>query len=161
MHDARRRRSRTPWPPDAVSPGFTLAEVLVALFITVIAVTGLAHTFGVGRGLIDRYATGRDALATAQRRMEMLRMLSMREQAVINPEPDLTIGVHGTFPVQLNATINGSEQWTVTWVDDPSDGLGGADTDGGNDYKRATVDISWAQSGATDKVELSADFLKP
>ena len=146
----RTRRPRSAWPP-ADSRGFTLTEVLAALLISVIAVMGLAHTFGIGRGLIDRYATGRDALAAANRRVETLRARAVKNSADVQ----VARGAYGPFPVILNGGTSGSEYWQVTWMDDPADNLASADTDGPDDYRRILVRVCWGQGAATDTLELS------
>jgi hypothetical protein len=132
--------------------------VIVATAIAIIAVLGLAHTFGIGRGLIDRFASARDATALAQRRLEMLSM-----QVQQNPnDPSLDPGTHGPTVVTLTGGVPGSEQWDVTWVDDALDGTGGADADGNpNDYKRVTVTVAWTQAGVTDHVQIATNFFIP
>lgn len=134
--------------------GFTLIEVMVATIIAILAVTALATSFGVGRGLIDRFETGRDALALVQLRLERL--------AALNPShADLAIGVHDAGAVPINDVVTGNETWTVIWVDDPVDGSGGTDSTGPNDYKRVTVAITWTQGGFSDAMQLSRIFLLP
>jgi prepilin-type N-terminal cleavage/methylation domain-containing protein len=129
--------------------GFTLTEVLVALMITVLAVMGLAHTFGIGRGLIDRYATARSAMGVAQDRMERLRMESMRDLTV----PDLDPAVaHPVTAVTLDGRVAGQETWVVEWMHDPL----GSST---QDYKRVRVTVSWTQAAMPDSVELKSIFL--
>src|SRR5438477_8007775 len=103
-----------------VAEGFSLIEVMVAAVIAVIAVMGLAFTFSAGRGMIDRYATARDALAAAEQRMERLSILGLKDP--LNPDLDALPGpgkLHGPFPRTLNGNTTGTEQWTVTWIDDP------------------------------------------
>jgi prepilin-type N-terminal cleavage/methylation domain-containing protein len=132
--------------------GFSLLEVLVAMVIAVIAVVGLAYSFGTGRGLIDRYATARDALAAAEQRLERLAFLSNQ-----NPNhPDLSAGTHGPLARPLNGTRSGQESWTVVWVDDPVDNTPDANP---NDYKRVTVEVSWTQGGMQDRIALSRVLL--
>jgi prepilin-type N-terminal cleavage/methylation domain-containing protein len=134
--------------------GFTLVEVVVASVIAVIAVLGLAHSFGMGRALVDRFENGRDALALVQQRLERL--------SALNPShPDLAIGMHGAGTIVINDAVSGTESWIVAWVDDPVDGVGGGDLTGPNDYKRATVSISWNQFGFTEAIQLSRIFLLP
>ena len=121
--------------------GFSLVEVIVASVIAIIAVVGLAHSFGMGRALIDRHENARDALALAQQRIEYL----------LNRPPahaDLNPGTHDMGTVALNAAVNGTERWEVVWVDDPVNGTG-------NDYKRITVTIAWTQGGIPDRIQLS------
>ena len=129
--------------------GFTLTEVLVALLITVLAVVGLAHTFGIGRGLIDRYATARSAMGVAQSRMELLRMESMKN--IANPDLDPAV-IHPVTAITLNDRIAGEETWTVEWLDDPL-------VPGSQDYKRVRVTVSWTQAAIPDTVELKSIFL--
>src|SRR4029077_3347309 len=89
--------------------GFTLIEALVASLIAVIAVMGLAFTFSAGRGMIDRYATARDALAAAEQKMEQLSILGLKDPT----NTDLNPGIHGPFARTLDGNATGSEKWTV------------------------------------------------
>ena len=150
---ARRDGRRLRLLPACDERGFSLMEVIIATVIAVIAVLGLAHSFAAGRGLIDRYATARDALGAAQRRIETLSLLPASAT-------DLALGPHGPNALQLNDNPSGSESWTVDWVDDPVDGSGGGDSNP-DDYKRVTIRIGWTQGGAPDTVRLSRLFLVP
>ena len=134
--------------------GFSLVEVLVAGVVAVVAVMGLAYSFSTGRGLIDRYAAARDALAAAEQRMDRLSVLGLKSPG----DPDLMPGLHGPFPRPLDGNSTGTEEWTVTWVDDPADGTGGADSNP-NDYKQVTVDVRWMSGHLQDHVELSRIIL--
>jgi len=137
------------------SRGFSLIEVMVAAVIAVIAVVGLAFTFSSGRGLIDRYATARDALEAAERRLEVLAMKARKDPA----DPDLAAGSHGPFALTLNRNPTGAEFWNVAWVDDPVDDAGG-DAEPG-DYKRVRVTVFWSQAGILDSMTLSRNYLGP
>lgn len=135
--------------------GFSLLEVMVAAVISVIAIVGLAYSFSAGRGLVDRYATARDALQAAEQRLETLAM-----QALKNPaHADLSPGVHGPLARTLNQNQTGTEQWAVTWLDDPVDNTPG-DPDP-SDYRRVTVTVVWSQAGIADSVQLARSFLGP
>ncbi|TMQ70267.1 MAG: hypothetical protein E6K80_09035 [Candidatus Eisenbacteria bacterium] len=129
--------------------GFTLIEALVASLIAVIAVMGLAFTFSAGRGMIDRYATARDALAATEQRMERLSILSLKDAG----NADLAPGTHGPLPRPLNGNMSGTERWTVTWIDDPVDNAGGDPNP--NDYKQVTVDVRWMSGAVQDHVQLT------
>lgn len=127
---------------------------MVATVIAIIAVTALAHSFGIGRGLVDRYENARDALALVQQRLERL--------AAVNPSHgDLSPGPHDAGVIAINDAVSGQETWMVTWVDDPVDGSGGGDLTGPNDYKRATVSIAWSDGGGPQTIQLSRVFLLP
>jgi prepilin-type N-terminal cleavage/methylation domain-containing protein len=127
--------------------GFSLVEVIVASIVAVIAVMGLAHSFGMGRALIDRHESARDALALVQQRLEFLANVS-------SGNPDLDFGTKGPNVIQINDAVTGNETWTVQPVDDPVNGAG-------NDYKRITVTISWMTAGITDQIQLSRIVLLP
>lgn len=145
-------RSRAPGDGSRGDAGFTLTEVLVALLITVIAVLGLAHTFGLGRGMIDRYATARDAMGVAQARMETLRMEARSDTG----NPDLSVGAHTPIAITLDGAVAGLESWQVDWATDPGH-PGGS----GQDYRKITVTVNWKQSGIDDHVQISSLFLAP
>ncbi|HET9325588.1 MAG TPA: hypothetical protein VFQ05_02320 [Candidatus Eisenbacteria bacterium] len=129
--------------------GFTLVEAITATVIAIIAVLGLAFSFSAGRGMIDRYAVARSALASAERRMEYLSILGLRSPT----HPDLSPGVHPPSPLSLNGNTSGTEQWTVTPIDDP------ADADSNPDYKQVVVDVSWMSGSVQDKVVLTRIIL--
>jgi Tfp pilus assembly protein PilV len=129
--------------------GFSLIEVMVAGVVAVVAVLGLAYSFSTGRGLINRYAAARDALAAVEQRMERLSMFALRDSSIA----DLAPGSHGPFPRSLNDAPVGAERWTVTWVDDPADDAGGDPNP--NDYKLVTVEVTWSSGGVQDTVRLS------
>ena len=123
-------------------------EAIIATAIAVIAVLGLAHSFGMGRALIERYEVGRMALGAATRRIEYLG--SRTPAAVTAPAADSVAFLYKGQPI-------GMEVWSIQWVDDPYDGIGVGDISGGtNDYKRATITIRWLQSsgGGMNRVEL-------
>jgi hypothetical protein len=129
------------------SRGIGLFEVIAGTLIATIAVIGLAYSFGVGRGLIDRYQVARAALGEVQHRMDSL--------TTVRPV-DLRDTVF-TDPFDLGTTI-GSTTTTITWADDPADGLYPTDTDS-FDVKRATVDVSWTLAGMSDHLRLERVFL--
>jgi len=137
------------------SRGFSLIEVMVAAVISVIAVVGLAFTFSAGRGLIDRYATARDALEAAERRLETLAMKARKDPA----DPALDPGNHGPIGLTLNQNQSGAEVWNVIWVDDPVDN-GGGDAEPA-DYRVVRVTVRWNQAGILDSMTLSRAFLGP
>jgi prepilin-type N-terminal cleavage/methylation domain-containing protein len=117
--------------------GFSLIEAVVAIVIAVIAVLGLAYSFGLGRGFIGRHEVARVALASAQRRLDSLAVLTAA-QLVPGTADSVAFVVHGR-------TL-GWESWRVEWVDERIDSLGGSDLDGNpNDLKRATVRVRWTQ----------------
>ncbi len=96
--------------------GFSLIEAMVATVIAVLAVLGLAHTFGLGHGLIDRYAGSRAALGEAQRRMEWL-----SAHAAQHACDSLVVG--GLYPSTPSAfsipgVVSGTVQWQVDAYDD-------------------------------------------
>ena len=137
----------------AAERGFSLIEVIVATVISVIAILGLAHSFGIGRALINRFAEERNALGVVQARVEQL--------STLPPDaPELTIGSHTGAEVELFPGVLVTETWTVVAVDDPGDGVAPADTDP-DDYRRATVSLSWEQGDFPDNIQLSRQFLKP
>jgi len=133
--------------------GFSLIEVIVATIISVIAILGLAHSFGIGRGLINRFAADRNALAAVEARVETLSRLPLSS-------PDLTLGAHTGSAIELYPGLHVQETWTVTAVDDPADGVGGADQNP-VDYKSVTVALSWNAGGFPETIQLSRTFLNP
>ena len=126
--------------------GFSLMEAVVATAIAVLAVLGLAHTFGLGQGLITRYELARAALAEAAGRMDSL--------AVIPPER-LAVPGSGSETFTYEGHAVGESRWELDWRDDAADGLGGADASGDTlDLRQARVEVRWSVGLDADRIEL-------
>ena len=126
--------------------GFSLMEAMMGAVISVIAVLGLAYTFGVGRALVDHYSVSRAALAKAEGRVELLTL----EDAAISPL--LAVGyVSATTPFVFEAATIGSESWRVTGYDVPT-------LPGALNLRLATVTVRWQQGGRADSVSLARLF---
>lgn len=117
---------------------------MVAAVIAVLAVIGLAHTFGLGRAFINRFEVARAALGAAQERLELLQV-TPRSSADFSPD-SLHVRPFTHFGRQV-----GTEEWAVTWYDDPA-------MPGTNDLKRVTVTVRWIQGSLADSLSLSRLF---
>jgi hypothetical protein len=127
-----------------------MMEVIAAIVVAVVAILGLAYSFGTGRALIDRYARSRAALAAGEGQMEMLSVLAASDTA-------LSIGASHTRDFVVDGQVVGIQEWNVVWVDDPIDGTGGGDPSP-NDLKRVTLQVSFHQGSSGDVVELTRFF---
>ena len=131
--------------------GVGLMEVVVATVIAIIAVLALAYSFGTGRGLVNRFEVARIALASAQRRMEMLSSESASA-------PDLQVGPHPAGGPGLDVQVDGRtvarESWTVVAFTDPASGHPA----GTADLKKVTVTISWGRLGPAETLSLTRLF---
>lgn len=130
---------------DSAERGLGLFEVIAATLIASLAVLGLAYSLGIGRGLIDRYEAARVAMGEAQRVVDSL---------AVQPPGSL---VSSGEPLVLSGSTVGSIAWTIDpCVDDPADGIGGADADNNTcDMKRITVLVSWNLGGSSDNLGLT------
>ncbi len=131
-------------PPSSHQGGFSLIEVLAAGVIAILAVTGLAYSFGTGRGLINEYEVARAALGIAQQRLEILSTLPVSA-------PEFADSVH-VRPFQHAGAEAGTEVWTVSWYNDPATPIA-------NDLRRVTVTVKWPANVPVDSVSLSRLFL--
>lgn len=127
--------------------GFSLMEVIVSTLIAAIAVVGLAHMFGIGRGQIERFETARVALAAVEQRLESLALLDRLH-------PDLAEGQHDAAFVVDGAVI-GDMRWIVTY--EPFSWTSGATYE--DTLKRVMVEASW-DLGMRDTVRLTRYFEK-
>jgi Tfp pilus assembly protein PilV len=126
--------------------GFSLVEAMVATVIAVIAILGLAFTFGQGRGLIDQYETSRAATAAAQGCMDSL--------AVLPPaDPALSLGAHAAEPFVIDGQPLGTVAWDVTPFTDP--------VAGGSTLKKVVVTVAWQAGSSTGSLQLSKLILAP
>lgn len=137
------------------SRGFSLIEAMVATAIAVIAVIGLAYSFGQGRSMIGRYDVARSALAAAQDEMETL-SVTLATDSTLALGAGNSPGLHGR-PFTIDGRTLGTIQWVVTAYDDPADGIGGADPDP-LDLKNVVVTVSWTDGFIPGSVSLSRFF---
>ena len=121
--------------------GFSLVEALTAATISVIAVMGLAYSFGVGRGLVNRYEVARAALGEAQSQLEAL-------QLVPPTDPTMAIGyVSPPTPFRYQGATLGTSGWRVLAYDDPT-------LPGTVNLKRVVMSVRWTQNAQADSVSL-------
>jgi hypothetical protein len=125
--------------------GIGLFEVIAGTLVATVAVLGLAYSFGIGRGLIDRYEVARCALGEAQRIVDSL---------AVQPSANL---VPGSVPFVADGVTVGTTSWTIDWVDDPVDGLasGSPPDPDPNDLKRIVVTVSWQIGTSHDDLGLT------
>jgi hypothetical protein len=121
--------------------GFSLVEALTAATISVIAVMGLAYSFGVGRGLVNRYEVARAALGEAQSQLEALQLAPRNDAS-------MTIGyVSPPTPFLYEGATLGTSSWRVVAYDDPS-------LPGTVNLKRVIMTVQWTRNAQTDSVSL-------
>jgi Tfp pilus assembly protein PilV len=126
--------------------GFSLMEALTSATISVIAVLGLAHTFAMGRSLVDRYEVARFALSEAESQLEAL---------TVRPVGDATLAVGYASPatpfIYQGATL-GSQYWQVVAYDEPH-------LPGSANLKRVVMTVRWQQGSRPDSVSLERLWL--
>jgi type II secretory pathway pseudopilin PulG len=121
--------------------GFSLMEALTGATITVIAVVGLAYSFGVGRGLVNRYEVARAALGEAQSQLEALQLVSRND-------PSMAFGYASPpTPFRYEGVTLGTSSWRVLGYDEPS-------IPGTQNLKRVVVTVTWTRNTQTDSVSL-------
>jgi len=126
--------------------GFSLAEALTGATISVIAVMGLAYSFGVGRGLVNRYEVARAALGEAQSQLEAL-------QLVPRGDPTMAVGyVSPPIPFRYQGASLGTSSWRVVAYDDPS-------LPGTVNLKRVVMTVLWTRGAQADSVSLERLWL--
>jgi hypothetical protein len=124
--------------------GFSLMEALTGATISVIAVLGLAYSFGVGRGLVNRYEVARAALGEAEAQLEGLRLVYANDRN----DPTLAYGyVSSSTPFRYEGATLGSSSWSVVGYDEPS-------LPGTQNLKRVVMVVRWTQNAQTDSVLL-------
>jgi len=119
-------------------------EVIVATVIATIAVLGFAHSFGLGRALIERFTFARTALATAEERMEALSVLPSSHPALEYGQHDSTFVINGETIGTLRWDVSVSQVAWSTKLDT---------------LKQVVVEVEWNR-GFPDTVRLSRMFQK-
>lgn len=121
------------------STGLSLVEAIVGIVISIIAISSLAYSFGIGRSFIYRFDVSRRAMGVAQARMEHLGTMRLTSDS-------LDFGTHPstTVPFLYNGTAIGAESWTVE-TPPPA-------TPAANSLKLVTVRVTWTQTGSADSI---------
>ena len=123
--------------------GVTLIEVLVSIFLVALVVIGTMQLFVFGRVQINYQGHKSAAVGLVQQRLEELLASSCYDSVLAKTENNLSLD-----------NLLYTRTTTVEAVDDSADGLGAADTDDTDDYRKVTVTVSWNESGKTDSVAL-------
>lgn len=126
--------------------GFSLMEALTAATISVIAVLGLAYSFGIGRGMVNRYEVARAALGEAQSQLEALTLLP-------SSDPSLTLGYVATpTPFRYEGQPRGESYWRVLPYDEPT-------LPGTANLKRVVMTVRWQWNARADSLSLERLWL--
>src|SRR5262245_59953639 len=116
-------------------------EALTGATISVIAVLGLAHSFGVGRPLVNRYEVARAAFGEAQAQLEALKLVAASD-------PALAFGyVSPPTPFRYKGVALGTSSWRVLAYDEPN-------IPGVVNLKRVVVTVRWVRAMQPDSVSL-------
>jgi len=126
--------------------GIGLFEVVAGTVVATIAVLGLAYSFGIGRGLVDRYQVARRALGRAQFIVDSL----------VVEAPHLV--ANGSEPFWIDGRSIGTTRWTVSWVDDPVDDVAGSDANP-QDLRLLEIEVGWQLGPSGDTLRVSRIFI--
>ncbi len=136
--------------------GFTLIEVLIGSFLTLVIFLALFLSYQFSLKLVGFNKNKVTATAIAEGELERIRNL-----------PYNSIGIKGGFPDGVldsskTEVLNGvvyTIQERVDYVIDPADGIASPEDDCPNDYKRVEVKVSW--SGITKGETVLATDIAP
>ncbi|MFA5106927.1 MAG: carboxypeptidase regulatory-like domain-containing protein [Patescibacteria group bacterium] len=124
--------------------GFTLIEVLVGLTIFAIVMVGFYTLMDYGTKILSDNRARVDAIAIANKRMEMIRNLSYDDVGIASGIPNGTIPQ--TEVVVLNH-ITYTLETDIRYVDDPFDGTASGSPPDTNsaDYKSVRIEVTWSR----------------
>jgi hypothetical protein len=137
--------------------GMSLVELLIAIGLISLVFGGIMASFQVVGGLIASSKSYAGAVSLANERIEFIRALQYNDVGTIGGIPE------GPLPQNSTSTINGkeyAERILVEYIDDPADGVGGADSNGIlADYKRVKVEYTWDERGEAKVVSLISNIV--
>lgn len=128
--------------------GATLIEMMIALVIIAIVMLGGGMFFFYGRVNIIREAHRRAAVLVASGRAEELKAKNYGEINVGTEEVNIDMD-----NLSKDSAIPPTMVTEVVYIDDPEDGIGGADPDGIDDYLKVTATVEW-RNGITKTVSV-------
>lgn len=137
--------------------GFSLVEVIIVVSITALVFTGLFASFQYSLKLINVSRAKLSAISIANDRMEYFRSLPYSDVGVVAGFPS------GTIPQNSTTTLNNilfAEKVRVSYVDDPADGAGGADSNAiTTDYKQIRLEYSWTMGGVPGSIVMVSNIV--
>jgi type II secretory pathway pseudopilin PulG len=137
--------------------GMSLIEVVIVAAVSTLVFGALLMSFKYTLDLMNVSRSKLSALSVANDRMEFFRSLPYADVGTILGIPS------GTIPQNSTSSLNGIvffERVLVDYVDDPGDGLAGADSNAIiTDYKRVKLEYSWRLNGATSSIFLVSNIV--
>lgn len=137
--------------------GFSLVEILVTASILLLVFGGFFLGYKYSLELITISRSKLTALTLMNSKMEYIQSLSYN-----------AVGTQGGIPagaiLQTSTTtlnkIEFGERVLIEYVDDPADGVGGADSNGiTTDYKRVKIEYSWEAAGIPQTMFLVSNIV--
>ncbi len=130
--------------------GFSFVELIITAAITALVFGGLFVSYETIIHIIAESRMKSNALALATERIEFIRSLAYDDVGTQGGVPT------GALPQTAIRTLNGipyHERLLITYIDDPADGLGSADTNGITaDYKLVKVEYAWEGRRGTSTI---------
>ena len=138
--------------------GSAILDAVVATALFAVLFTGFFALMQVGVKTITEHKARAGALAVARSQVEYIRSLDYGSVGTSGGNPNGVVSAASTETINaIPYTIS----TIISWYDDPSDGLAGADSNP-NDYKAIRVAVTWPEhAGQSGSVVLStfvADF---
>jgi hypothetical protein len=121
--------------------GFTLIEVLLGAFLTLIVFLGIFFAYQLTLKVIGTNRNKVTATAIAKGELEKIKNLPYQSVGVIGGFPDGVLDASRTDTIN---NINYTVEDRVDYVIDPRDGIASPDDECPNDYKRVEVKVSWS-----------------
>ncbi len=136
--------------------GFTLIEMLVVLFMFSTITVTFYRVFSAGTVLMIDAKKRIAAAHVANEKLEIIRSLDYGDIGVISGNPS---GVIDPDEYVTSGVYQFHVLTSIIYKDDPLDGIGAADGDDANDYKRARVDVKWGSEGSDQTITSYSDFV--
>lgn len=139
-----------------IRSGFTLIEIVIGLAIFALVMVGFYTLINYGTKILADNRARVDAIALANKRIEMIRNLTYDNVGIIGGIPN------GTIPQTEAVTVNNivyTLETDIRYIDDPFDGTASgspADTNSA-DYKRIRVEVTWPRMLINKPVVLVSD----
>ena len=136
--------------------GFTLIEIVVGLAIFAVIMVGFYTLMDYGTRILSDNRARIDAIAIANKRMEIIRNLTYDNVGITGGIPD------GTIPQTEQLVVNHltfTLETDIRYVDDPFDGTasGGPPDTNSADYKSVRIEITWPRMLIKKPVVLVTD----